>query len=150
MAAQFAQSDIAEMDFTPDSSQLYLLIGEPTNNGQPVGGGLWCLDLASNTLEPLYRPRTLTAAGIVSSSFLTPGGFITVYGTNLIPDDSLLTPSSYPAPLMLGGVSLSIDGSPAPLLAATPWQINAQISMDTAPGSGSVALQFADGTSTPP
>lgn len=147
---EFAESDIAEMDFTPDNSRLYLLLGQPSAFGfLPVGGALWSLDLAARTAQPLYAPRTLSPAGIASSNFLTPGGFVTAYGTNLIPLDALLVPTSFPLPQTLGGVGLTINGRAVPMLAVTPWQANAQIPMETPLGPASVALQFADGSVTP-
>lgn len=145
VVTQFAQSDIAEIDFTPDNSRLYLLVGETNAYGyRAIGSALWSVDLPSGAARPLYAPRTLSTV-----NSLSPGGVFTAYGANLISQDMLLVPSAFPAPTSLGGVSLTINGRAIPILAATPWQVNAQIPMDTPPGPASVALQFADGTSTP-
>jgi len=147
VVTEFAQSDISEMDFTPDNSRLYLLVGETNAYGyRAIGSALWSVDLPSGAARPLYAPRTLPPNGIVGST--VPGGVFTAYGTNLISQDSLLVPSAFPAPTSLGGVSVTINGRAIPVLAATPWQVNAEIPMDTSPGQASVALQFADGTST--
>lgn len=151
VVTEFAQSDIAEMDFTPDNSRLYLLVGETNAYGyRAIGSALSSVDLPSGSARPLYVPRTLPPNGILNSAnSITPGAVFTAYGTNLISQDSLLVPSAFPAPTSLGGVSLTINGRAIPILAATPWQVNAEIPMDTPLGPASVALQFADGTSTP-
>lgn len=146
VVAQFAESDIAEMDFTPDHSQLYLLLGRPNGPNRPFGGSIWSIDLASGTAQPVYTPRAIST---VNSNFLTPGGFVTIYGSNLIPFDGRIVPSTFPLPQTLGGISLSIDGRPAPLLAVTPWQVNAQIPMETPPGPVSLTMRFDDGTVAP-
>jgi uncharacterized protein (TIGR03437 family) len=146
VVARSARSDIAELDFAPDNSKLWMLVGPPQPSGSPVPGeALWSVDLASGTAQSLYAPRSLSAL----SGSNAPGAFMTVYGTNLIPVDSLLVPSAYPLPQTLGGVSLTMNGRTLPITAVTPWQVNAEIPMDIPPGSVTVALEFADGTSTP-
>jgi uncharacterized protein (TIGR03437 family) len=150
VVTEFAQSDIAEMDFTADNSRLYLLIGEPNAYGyRPIGAAVWSVDPASGATQILYAPRTLSPSGIAGASSLAPGGFVTAYAANLISADSLLVPSTFPLPQSLGGISLTINGRAVPILAVTPWQVNAEIPMDTPLGPASIALQFAGGTSTP-
>ena len=150
VVAQFARSDIGELDFAPDNSKLWMLVGQPERTGFPVpGAALWSVDLASGAAQSLYAPRSVTPLTGSSLNFLAPGAFMTVYGTNLIPVDSLLVPSAYPLPQTLGGVSLTMNGRMLPITAVTPWQVNAEIPMDIPLGSVTVALEFADGTSTP-
>ena len=147
VVTEFAQSDIAEMEFAPDNSRLYLLVGETNAYGyRATGSALWSVDPPSGSARPLYAPRALPAIGSLGGA---PGGVFTLYGANFISQDSILVPTTFPAPTSLGGVSLTINGRAIPLLAVTPWQVNAEIPMDAPLGPVSLALQFADGTSTP-
>ncbi len=57
---------------------------------------------------------------------------------------------NFPLPTVLGGVSLLVNGRPAPLLAVSPWQINAQLAADMAQGPAAFQLKFADGATPSP
>jgi uncharacterized protein (TIGR03437 family) len=76
-------------------------------------------------------PPAITQAGIVSAassvSFtsLAPGSMIAIYG-NLLADSAASAPS-IPLPTTLGNASVFIGGQPAPLLYASPGQINALV-----------------------
>jgi uncharacterized protein (TIGR03437 family) len=88
----------------------------------------------------------VTLARILNSASMqtpiAPGSLISVVGSNLASGEARA--SLAPLPTTLGGVSLSINGVPAPLVYVGPDQINAQMPYE-AP-TGSVALQvMADG-----
>lgn len=101
----------------------------------------------------LFGNAALPAAGIVNGASFTagpaaPGSFISLFGQNLA--QTTLTAPSYPLPAALGGVSLTIGGTPAPLYYVSPAQINAQVPFEIAPGetaailtTGGVALPAA-------
>ena len=158
LLAGFLYSDVpgAGMEFAPDNSMLYFMLGEPGGNGSinalPIGSSISSIDLRSGSVRSVYAPRTMSPGGIVESvtdysKDLTPGGFVTVYGTSLTGDD-LAVAKGFPLPASIAGASLLINGKPAPLLATTPWQVNAEIPMDTPVGQATFQLQFADGTVT--
>jgi tricorn protease-like protein len=146
----------AGMEFAPDNSALYFLLGQLGGNGSinalPIGGAIASIDLRSGSLRSVYAPRTIAPGGIVESvtdysKDLTPGGLVTVYGSNLT-SDALSVAPGFPLATFMAGVSLLIDGKPAPWLATTPWQVNAAIPMDTPLGQATFQLRFADGTAT--
>jgi uncharacterized protein (TIGR03437 family) len=146
----------AAMEFAPDNSALFFLLGPPGGNGStdalPIGSAIASIDLRSGSLRSVYAPRTIAPGGIVesvtdNSKDLTPGGVVTVYGTNLT-GDALTVAPGFPLTTSLAGVSLLLNGTPAPLLATTPWQVNAEVPMDTPLGQATFQLRFADGTTT--
>jgi uncharacterized protein (TIGR03437 family) len=57
--------------------------------------------------------------------------------------------ASLPLPETLGGVSLTMNGIPLPILAVTPWQVNAQIP-PLMEGLAAFELRFADGARSAP
>ena len=92
----------------------------------PPGSG------ASIAAEPVIGlgPVT-TSAGLVSAanpvngSAIAPGGMASLYGTNLA--DAKLAAGGAPLPLLLGGTSMTVANSPAPLFYVSPLQINFQV-----------------------
>lgn len=100
----------------------------------------------------IYTPRLLNAGGVTSAGghgAPSPGSLISVYGTN-IGADELATASGFPLPLSLGGISLFVNGLEVPLLAVTPWQINAQLPQSAAAGTASFQIHYpAAAVSTP-
>jgi uncharacterized protein (TIGR03437 family) len=88
------------------------------------------LDAPARQTQPLINPR-----GLVSmASYLTnvaPGQLISMFGRNL---GSQETAATNPLPTLLGGVCVTANNRPVPLLMTTPQQINAQIPPDFAPG----------------
>jgi uncharacterized protein (TIGR03437 family) len=78
-------------------------------------------------------PPAITQAGIVSAaspvsfSALAPGSLIAIYGS-LLADDIVPAPSNqFPLPTTLGNANVIIGGQVAPLLYASPTQINAVV-----------------------
>jgi uncharacterized protein (TIGR03437 family) len=61
--------------------------------------------------------------------------------------DALATPAVLPLPLSLAGVSVQVNGTDIPVQAVTPWQINALLPQEIAPGSVTLTVQLPDGTS---
>ncbi len=75
-------------------------------------------------------PPNVNSGGLVngasfSGADLTAGGVAAIFGTNLSPSVALA--SSVPLPTTLAGVSVEINGVPAPLLFVSPGQIDFQI-----------------------
>jgi uncharacterized protein (TIGR03437 family) len=76
-----------------------------------------------------------------------PGSLISVYGANLAAASG--APASLPAPTSLGGASVSINGQLAPLLYASPAQINAQVPFEIPVGKATIVVQAQGGDSAP-
>ena len=120
--------------------------------GHPDGGlgAVYADNSDGSNLHAVYAPRALNhdgVTGIVPGTSLAPGSLFTAYGMNLGPDTITAAPR-YPLPESLAGVSLLVNGRPAPLLAVTPWQANAQLPADLTEGPAAFQFRFADGASS--
>jgi uncharacterized protein (TIGR03437 family) len=112
-----------------------------------VRGAIAWFDILGVTRSLVYAPRILFADGIVGAAGLLPaaGGLISVYGYNLGQRDELLTPAGFPLPFSLGDLTLLANGSAVPLLAVSPWQVNAQLPPDLALGNVAFQIAYAGG-----
>ncbi len=100
----------------------------------------------------VYVPRLLNNNGVASAAGYgapSPGSLISVYGAGF-GQDELTQAGGLPLPTSLSGLSLLVNGQPAPLLAVTPWQINAQLPQTMAPGGTMFQVRYASGTATLP
>lgn len=86
---------------------------------------------------------TVNAASFRASDAVAPGAIATVFGTNL----STVTTSAVtqPLPATLGGVTVLVNGMPAPLFFVSPFQINYLIPAGTVDGTASVVVTNAGG-----
>jgi uncharacterized protein (TIGR03437 family) len=77
---------------------------------------------------------------------LSPGGIVSIFGTNLA--TSTVLASTIPLPTTLGGATVNIGGIAAPLYYASPAQINAQVPYTVTPGAAvNVTVTTSAGTS---
>jgi uncharacterized protein (TIGR03437 family) len=114
---------------------------------------VWIADAGGANERPVFAPRSINASGIVGiGSYpsdilpMSPGSYFTIYGANFVDVDALATPANLPFPLSLAGVSVQVNGTGVPVEAVTPWQINALLPQEMAPGSVTVTVQLPDGT----
>lgn len=84
--------------------------------------------------------KSVADSASFSQSF-APGGILSVFGTQLAP--ATASAPSIPLPTMLAGMTVTIDGYPAPLYYVSPTQINLQIPYEVTPGS-SVSLHISN------
>jgi uncharacterized protein (TIGR03437 family) len=110
----------------------------------PPGSG------ASIAAEPVIGLGPVTSsAGLVSAanpiagSGIAPGGMASLYGTNLA--NAKLPASGSPLPLLLGGTSMTVANSPAPLFYVSPLQINFQVPWISISKPTQVPLQITQG-----
>ena len=75
---------------------------------------------------------------------VAPGGLVTVWGSQLSPVN--IATSELPVPTALGDSCLTVNGTPAPMLFASPRQINAQIPFEVE-GNATMTLHTPGGTS---
>ena len=84
---------------------------------------------------------------------VAPGSLVSVFGTGFLSDNSMFYAGSIPLPTSLGGgVSVTFNGIPAPLLFVSATQINAQVPWDVVPGAAAgtaTAIVTANGTAFP-
>jgi uncharacterized protein (TIGR03437 family) len=71
------------------------------------------------------------------------------YGANLAADE-LVQARTFPLPTTLSGLSLIVNGQAVPLLAVTPWQINAQLPQGLPAGTATFQVRESDGSLLPP
>ena len=100
----------------------------------------------------------LSSSGeIISSASLvtgldefSPGGHATILGHHLAAN-SAIAPPRLPVPLELSGVSVTVDGEVAPVMAVGPERIDFQIPFDADFSSGKAYVVITrDGSSSPP
>jgi len=89
----------------------------------------------------LAAPPFITNGGVVSvagGTVIAPGSLISVYGTGLA--TGVAAAPTIPLPKILAGVSVTVDGLPAPLFYASPTQINAQVPFEIPLGMASISV----------
>jgi uncharacterized protein (TIGR03437 family) len=110
---------------------------------EPDGSAAYVLTSSGLSIVPLnVPPRTDAPAinpnGIVNMASYSPkiaqGGLISIFGRNFGTDASA---STTPLPTLLGGVCVTLNNQPLPLLMTSSTQINAQIPPDLQLTSGS-------------
>jgi uncharacterized protein (TIGR03437 family) len=101
------------------------------------------------------------AAGLSLSGRLAPGELVSIYGIQLVCVYSVEAACSPPAPVSatfdatgflpttLGGVQVTINGTPAPLLYVSATQINAVAPIELTAGSAAELQIIEDGTPLP-
>jgi uncharacterized protein (TIGR03437 family) len=104
-------------------------------SAQYSGDSNYAPEAASVSLA-IVNPATISVQGVTNAASynqaFSPGEIIAIFGTVL--SGSTTVASTVPLPTSLGGVSVTINGLPAPLYFVSPGQINAQIPYETTPG----------------
>jgi uncharacterized protein (TIGR03437 family) len=81
------------------------------------------------------RP-TISQGGVVNvatyNTVVSPGSLVSIFGRSLATTE---VASSTPLPRSLGGVCVTLNNNPVPLLSASPGQINFQIPVELAAGT---------------
>jgi uncharacterized protein (TIGR03437 family) len=88
----------------------------------------------------------LNAASFDKTQPVTPGSLIAIFGSNLAA--TMANADSIPLSTLLGNVRVTIDGQDAPLLFATPGQVNAQLPWGTKAGTSQIVV-VNNGVSSP-
>ncbi len=113
-------------------------------NAMSAGGQYgWNVQIVSQTdsqatLRIWNGLYTVNAASFEAAAPVAPGSLATIYGDSLAP--STVAASSVPLPVSLAGVSVTINGIPAPLHFVSPGQINVQVPYEIPPGSATVVV----------
>ena len=89
---------------------------------------------------PAFPANGVVNAAAVQAA-LSPGELFSIYGANLATDAE--QPSWLPLPATMSATSVQINGITAPLLYASPGQINAQVPWEVTPGSATVTVTHA-------
>ena len=123
-----------------------------TGAGGSGRSAVWISDASGANARQIFAPRFINSGGIIGLGSgtgdllpLSQGSYFSIYGNNFTSSDSLSTSTGLPLPLSLAGISVSVNGTPVPVEAVTPSQINAQLPQEFATGNAMVTVQFPDG-----
>ena len=108
-------------------------------------GNVYIADSVNSVVRMLTPVAPATGHAVVNAASyapqISPGSLATLFGTHLAA--SLTTASvteGAPLPMTLAGVSITVNGRPAPILAVTSTQVNFQVPWETAPGSADIVV----------
>lgn len=137
---------------TDDGARVVFTLGPPSGSAAAVYR--IPTDAPSDTRSFLstYAPRFLSANGVGSAAGAgapSPGSLLSAYGANLGVDE-LVQARTFPLPTSLSGLSPMVNGQAVPLLAVTPWQINAQLPQGVPAGTATFQVRDANGATLPP
>jgi uncharacterized protein (TIGR03437 family) len=115
-------------------------------------GNIYIADTQNNVIRELTIPGPAIAPNKVLNSAsgaaqISPGSLASIYGTNLA--TSTTPGAGAPLPTVFAEASVSVNGKTAPILYASPSQINFQVPWETATGNASVTVTV-DGTTSAP
>ena len=148
----FTTSAVRDATVSDDGGRVVFARGLPFGSAAALYGIPTEATGGARSLTSIYAPRFLNANGVGSAAGTgapTPGSLLSAYGANLGVDE-LVQASAFPLPTTLGGLSLLVNGQPVPLLALTPWQINAQLPQGVPAGTATFQVRDANGTTLPP
>lgn len=103
---------------------------------------------ANAALPSITAGGAVSAASLAQGAPLAPGGFISIFGSNLAQGSNPVT--TYPYPPQLGGTQVLLGGEPLPLEYAGPGQINAVIPYDVPVNSTLQLVVTQNGVSSMP
>jgi len=108
-------------------------------------GNVYIADSVNSVVRMLTPVAPATGHAVVNAASyapqISPGSLATLFGSHLAA--SLTTASvteGAPLPMTLAGVSIAVNGRPAPILAVTSTQVNFQVPWETAPGSADIVV----------
>ena len=129
-----------QMNKTRDVLGSFVRFSVPTIANSRVYVGTGAALVVFGLLNQPSATAVVNAASLQAGA-VAPGSLITIFGSNLA-NAALSAPATQP-PHSLGGVTLSINGIPAPLLYVSAGQINAQVPFEVTGGSAKATLQLA-------
>jgi uncharacterized protein (TIGR03437 family) len=104
-------------------------------------GNIYVGDTFNNAVRVLTPVPATTGNSVVNAASyaprVSPGSLASIFGLNLVSAGATATA---PLPNSLAGVSVSVNGRAAPILAVTPTQVNFQVPWETELGSATVAV----------
>ncbi len=108
-------------------------------------GNVYIADSVNSVVRMLTPVAPATGHAVVNAASylpqISPGSLATLFGTHLAA--SLVTANvteGAPLPMNLAGVSIAVNGRPAPILAVTSTQVNFQVPWETAPGNADIVV----------
>ncbi len=131
-------TDDLDGDGRPDVISLHQIQGQ-----NPI------VSVLVNTTPPAARVKSVVNAALYASSDqIAAGSLVSLYG-NALAAGAPAQAQAIPLPASLGGVSITFNNIPAPLLFVSPSQINAQVPWNVQAGTATVVVTVG-GTQLPP
>lgn len=121
------------------------LLSFPRGIAVDSSGNVYVSDTQNQVIR-LLQPKTPSVAtgGVVNAaSFgkgISPGALATIFGSDFTGANSSAAAASLPLSSNLGGVSVLVNGKPAPVLYENSGQINFQIPWETQPGTATLTV----------
>jgi uncharacterized protein (TIGR03437 family) len=132
----------SQMKASRDSLGSFVRFTVPTvANGKVyagTGNSLAAFGLLNQPPQPSLS--TVVNAASFQPGPVAPGSLISIFGLNLAQSATLSSPAGFST--TLGGVTLLINGVPAPLQFVGPNQINAQVPFEVSAGSATAELRL--------
>lgn len=123
-----------------DQAPAYAEFTEPTiADGKVFAGGEGSVAIYGEISQNAPEIAGLTNAASYSTTAISPGSLISIFGSGL----AAITASAAPVPLpvSLADTSVTVNGVPAPILFESPAQINAQVPWEVAAGTANVVVR---------
>lgn len=138
-----------DVELSGDGSRMIFSAGA----GSAARAAVWIADASGANTRPVFPPSLINESGVVGIGSrpgdvlpLSPGSYATIYGASFVDADALTTAGELPFPASLAGVSVDVNGVAIPVQAVTPWQINALLPQEIAPGNATVTVHLPNGT----
>ncbi len=123
-----------------DQAPAYAEFTVPTiADGKVFVSGEGSVAIYGEIVEKTPEISGITNAASYSTSAISPGSLISVFGSGLAAITASST--SVPLPVSLADTSVTVNGVPAPILFESPGQINAQVPWEVTTGTASVVVQ---------
>ena len=103
-----------------------------------VNGKLYAGSQKALAVYGLISTLSVGNAASGQATLVAPGSMISIYGVN--GTSGTFIANGFPLPNTLGGLSVSINNTPAPLIFVNNGQINAQVPFETPLGGATVAV----------
>jgi hypothetical protein len=123
-----------------------LVVADFNSDGKPDMAN--STDVALNTTVIAAITGALNGESFATSEPLTPGSLVSIFGSDFATSNS--EAGAIPLPPTLGSVSVTIGGTPAPLLFVSPSQINVQVPWEVSGSTADIVVTTAQGTALAP
>jgi uncharacterized protein (TIGR03437 family) len=123
-----------------------LVVADFNGDGKPDMADI--ASVALNTTLIAATNGALNGASFATTEPLAPGSLVSIFGADFASSNS--EASAIPLPPTLGGVSVTVGGTPAPLLFVSPSQINVQVPWEVSGSTADIVVTNAQGTALAP